>query len=161
MKVKMTRTELINFLNGLPIVGNLEGFKLAYAVAKNKRALEAERKLLQEANKPSAKYQEYEIKRIQLCQKLAEKDDTGQPKIKNGSFVGVKGNPEFEKGMKELDEEFKEALEKNKKMNEENAKMLSEEIEFEMYMVKSDQLPKNITVQQLDILMPMVEHTEH
>lgn len=165
MLVKMTRSELMNLLNGFNIVNTLEGFKLAYAVARNKRALVAEQSLLKKATKHSDKYKEYDTKRIELCQKYALKDEAGKPKLTMGptgmAYEGVNENPNFQEDLKVLKEEHKESIDNQEKKQEDYAKMLEEEIEFDLYMVQSDQLPKNITVQQLDAIMPMVEHTEH
>jgi len=154
-KIKATRSDLIVMLGALPAVNNLKGFKLAYAVAKNKIALQAEQKILNEILKSSDQFLAYEKDRIKLCEKFADKDDAGKPIIVGNKYQGVNVNPEFQKAWAELKEIYKEAIEVEQNKNAEYLKALEEEIEFDMEMIPINELPQDISVAQMDALMLM------
>ena len=147
-------------LNGLHNASNLKGFKLAYAIARNKRALEQEQSALIAGLNPSDDYREYETKRIKLAKKYADKDENGRYKKAGGRFVGLDNNPKWDAVLETLQEECKEAIDAYDKQNKDYEDALEEEIEFEMFMVGPDQIPVDITVIQFDSLYLMISEPD-
>ena len=146
----------MNMLNKLPLVSNLKGFKLAYAVARNKAALTAESKLLEDARKPSEAFILYNKERIELCKELAEKEENGKPKIVHGAYVGVEDHPDWDERFGALEDKHREAVDAHDKMIVDYNEALETEIDFEMYMIGVDQIPEDITVAQMDAIMLMI-----
>jgi hypothetical protein len=160
MMIKAKRIELMTMLGNLRKVGNMKGFKLAYAVARNKRALELEDDALNNALASSDEHAEYEKKRLQLCEKYGEKDEAGNPKIEKGRYVGLHTIPEWKKEHDDLTEEYKDVLEAERQKKVDYNNMLEEEIEIDMFMVGIDQIPQDVTVDQMDALMLMIRDYE-
>jgi hypothetical protein len=132
--------------------------KGAYAIAKNKKIAETEVKALQEAQQKVTvpeKFQEYEEKRLDLCEEVADKDEEGKSiKINNGQQFAI--SPEnqdiFNEKLKVLREEYKEAIEAKDKVEKDFFDLLAEEIEIDFHKVKIDDLPDNITASQIEAL---------
>lgn len=160
MKIKAKRNDLMNMLSGLHTASNLKGFKLAYAIARNKRALEQEQAALNAGLNPSDDYRAYDTRRIELANEHADKDEKGRTKKAGGRFVGLDANPEWDAALKALQEECKEAVDAYNKQNKDYEAALEEEIEFDMYMVGPDQIPIDITVQQFDSLYLMIREAD-
>lgn len=150
---KIKRVELIKLMHGFDMVKDLKGVKFAYAVAKNRRVVEAEVNAMQEALKPTKEFEEYDKKRIVICEKYCERDEKGKPLFDaQNNYKDVNGNPAFEAEIKVLKEEYAEALDERRKTTEDYNKMLEEEIEFTFHKVLQDDLPKDITAGQLSAI---------
>lgn len=160
MKIKAKRKDLMNMLNGLPQAGNLKGFKLAYAIARNKRALEQEQSALHAGLNPSDDYREYDTKRIKLAKEYADKDENGRYKKAGGRFVGLGANPKWDAVLEALQEECKEAIDAYNKQNKDYEAALEEEIEFDMFMVSPEEVPPDVTVNQFDGLYLMIREPD-
>ena len=160
MMINAKRTDLMSMLSNLMKVDNLKGHKIAYAVARNKRALTEERDILNEIMISSKKFGEFTKKRVDLCKKLATKDDNGNPVIVDKNYVGLDDNPDFIKAIESLQEEYKDAIEKdeNKMLDYQNA--MDEEIEFNMFVISYDDIPDDVTVGQMDVLFLMIRDHE-
>lgn len=153
----MKRKDLYNLLAGFESVKDLKGVKFAYARAKNKKLILAELELLKDITKDPDEFIDYDKKRIELCKVYCKKDDEGNAIIKNNKYEGLKENTEFIKKLKELNEKFKEVIDKRKKQAEEYQKLLDEEIDFEFYKIKLDNIPSDITGAQLEMIELILE----
>lgn len=153
----MKKRELYDLLAGLESVKGLKGVKFAYARAKNKKLVLDEIQLFEESIKPSDKFLEYNKKRIELCEKYCQKDKENNPIIKNNKYCGLERNNEFEKEIELLNEESKEVINEKKGLEEEYNKMLMEEIELNFHKILLDDVPIDITGQQLELIMPIIK----
>lgn len=144
-------------LNMWQAINKLEGLKhdirFSYFLAKNKVALKPEIEAFEQAQKPSEAYIEFENKRIELAQKHADKDASGNPKIHNGQYVIFDSKTEFEGDIKKLKTKFKTSIEEREKQLVEYVKMLDENVDFPLTRIKFDQLPKQIEAQFLEIFL--------
>jgi len=61
--------------------------KFHYLVLKNKKLLEPEIEAVKELGKPPEAYQEFDKKRIDMCNEYCTKDETGNPVVSNNNFV--------------------------------------------------------------------------
>lgn len=137
---KMKNEELYVLYNGLKKCDKLSGVKIAYAIAKNKKVLFQEFQVIEslDAHKNQVKY---EREGIELRKKCVEKDKNGEEKL------NIK---KYEEGMKEL-------IEKNKKVQEEFNKLMKEENSLKFFTVKMEDIPNDITVEQMDAINCIIE----
>lgn len=129
-------------------IGSLEGLKhdvrFSYFLAKNKVALKAELDIMEEAQKPSEAYLEYEKQRIETAQGLADKDKNEQPKVHNGQYVIYDNRDKFEAEIKKLKTKFKTAIAAREKQIKEYEVLLKEPVELELSKIKFSHLPQQI-----------------
>jgi len=130
--------------------------KFAYGLAKNKKVLDDEVSSMREGLKPDKDFMDFENKRVALCAKYAEKGEDGQPKIVNNAYVGVLGNKEFEKEVEALNKESKAILDDRQKQLDSFNDMIKEEVELELWAIKLDEIPDDVTAEQLGPLQPII-----
>jgi len=153
---KVERIKLFGLLNAIESVKTIKDVKFAYALVKNKKRIKEEIELLKEATKVSDKLQEYEKKRIMLCKQYCEKDDNKKPIIKNNSYCGLDNNKNFNEEIKKLREEYKEELDNREKQIEDYNKLLEEKVEIDFYKISLKNIPQDISAEQLEPLMILV-----
>jgi len=155
--MKLKRIKIIELQHGIQQCGNLRGSKFAYIIAKNLIRIKEEVEALDKVREESKAYREYTNKRVELCIKYAEKDENGVALIRNNRYVGVDGNPEFEKELEVLKGEYKTALDEYDRNVETYNSMLDEEIEIPIQQIERELIPENITVQAMTMIMPMIK----
>jgi len=126
MQVELSEVECLNIIQAINNLMNLKNLefikpeyklKFFYALSKNLRIIQEHLKQLQETKEKDEKWQEYEKKRISLCEKYAEKDEKGEAKKdNNGIFIGLENNIEFTKEINKLQTEYKDCAYINVKM---------------------------------------------
>lgn len=168
MSEKLTNQDVLNLNQALNTVGNLSGVKFAYAVNKNKTLIEVEVEALKEAQKQSDKFQEFTKKRLELCNRLGDKDEKGNPKMKPTMIDGIiiKGSQdfvieankvEFDKELEALRVEYKESIDEREAQIKKFNEMLTEESTFTPHKIKLSDVPANITVDQMKSLINLIE----
>ena len=154
----MKNKEVVALSHTFMQVGSVSGKKLAYVVSKNiarvKSALTPGNEILKE----TPEYLEYEKKRTDLCMEYCEKGEDGQPRIENQNYViATEKMTEFNGKVEELKKEHEAVLdvmdEKRKKYQE----FLEEESTFEPYKIKMEDVPENITPNQLQWIMGIID----
>lgn len=153
----MKKSEIISLYNGLNSVGNLVGVIFGYACRKNIDIIKPEIEALQVAVTPSKEFLELDQKRVDIVKKYANKDEKGNALIVNNQF-DVKGNEEtVEKEVGVLRDENKDIFEaRDKQVNEYN-KLLDEDAKVELYKVKLENVPKEITAAQMNSIFAIIE----
>jgi len=154
--MKFTRENLVQIwgvLNGL--TAEKTTAKGAYGIAKNKRIVDSEVKSIEEAQKnqklPDG-IEEFESKRIELCKKMADKDEEGNPMVANNSFVLVQNKQKFDKKLEKLRKDYDEPISLREKQDKEFQDFLKEEVEIDFHTINVNDLPDNVTAQQIGIL---------
>jgi hypothetical protein len=102
--------------------------RFAYALAKNKKKIREELEDLQmmiDARRVPG-FSEYEQKRHELCRKYSEKDEMGNPKTQDGSYV-ISDMSAFNSEFVILKEKYKEAITEFDAILSEANKILDEE----------------------------------
>lgn len=153
--MKYKRKQLLSLYQSLKSVGNLKGVKFAYAVSKNLQLLESEIKSINEAQKPSEKFQAYDKARVELAKKHA-KTEEGKPVVKNNSYV-IENEKAFNEELETLKTEHKEALDEREVQLNEFKELLKGEVEIELHKVKMDDVPADITVTQMEGIFAIIE----
>ncbi|MBN2617269.1 MAG: hypothetical protein JXR64_03030 [Spirochaetales bacterium] len=139
---------------------SLNGFAFVMAIADVKRRIQREQKVLNEIIEPSEKFKEYQKELSEINRDYSKKDENGDPII----ITEIRYNQEISRY--DFDEELKEEREKkktalNKKYKSEIEEQKEKEKQYNEAMneystlrkkeLSEKQLPKNITLEQLEI----------
>lgn len=151
----MKRKDLYTHLQSLETVKDLKGVKFAYSILKNKKKIEEEIKLFEEVIKPTTSYEEYERKRIVLCEIHAEKDTEGRPVIVGDKYKLVDIDL-FNEELEKLKGGYQEVIEERIEQINEYNKILDEEVIFDVIKINFIDLPSDITPKQLESIDFMV-----
>lgn len=126
------------------ILKKSEKVKFNFRLFEEQEKIEKEKKRLEEVAKPNDKINDFERKRLMLCNRHCEKDENKKPIIENNMFKGLVGNKEFNKDFLELKEGYKEDLEKQENKLKEVDDLLKEEIEIKFEKINLDLIPDDI-----------------
>jgi hypothetical protein len=133
VQVKLTNKQFLEIFHTLQETRTARGVRYALIVISNSEAISAHLKELDEAAKPSEEFIELSVKARELIQE-----------------------EKFEE-LEQLEQANKEVVEARKAtMDEINAKML-EEATLELKMIPEEFLPSDITAEQLEKLMPIIQ----
>lgn len=119
--------------------------KFAYAMAKNQDKIDRELKPIAAASKALSDFMK---KKVDLCNKYADKDEKGKPMVVNNTYVGVDTSIEFRKQFDVLQEEYAAPL---KDMED----LMESEVEIEFHMIPLKDFPEKIP--GMSILFPLVK----
>lgn len=136
----MNKAEIILLYKSIVTIfnKNLPGAKFAYSIKRNIDLLLPEVEAIDKAKLSSPEYMEYEQKRVDLVKNYAEKDDKGEPIIKDNEFQGVDfSNPDFVAKYSELNKEYEKPL---KEIND----LLNEEVDVQLYKVNIKDVPNEL-----------------
>ena len=158
----MTKGEALVLFKNLNQLGNLNGVKFAYAVARNISLLKSELESLEKSMELPESFKKFDTERIELVEKYADKDENGKPKkekAENGSEQYVMGKEEkkFEKEFAILRTKHKEAVNLREKQIEEYTKLLTTDSQVGLYKIKLDDIPSEITARQMAGIYEIVE----
>lgn len=152
----MKRLKLVELFQGLQEVKPLKGVKFSYGVVKNINIIKPEIEALQKSMEMSEEFQKYEEERIALARKHATKDEKGMPMTKANSFV-IADMEAWKKDFDELNEVNKEIVSAREEQIKEYNKLLEEDITVELYKIKMEDVPQDITTGQLEGIFPIIE----
>ena len=158
--MKLKNKEVLRLNRGFSEVGKLKGAKFAYSVARNAAAIEGFVKALQKCTEPSEQYTEFDGKRVELARECADKNkDQAPATVKvNGVEEFVIGDREkFNKGIDKLRGEYGKAIEEFEKQTVDFEGILEEEIEVAIFKVKEEDLPEEITSDQLIFIKEIID----
>jgi hypothetical protein len=127
--------------------------KYGYFLAQNKIKIKDEVNALMEIVKPSQEYSRYDQRRAELAKSMADKDGAGNPIIEGGNYRIVENKEKFEKQLDGLRKEFKSEIEKVEKQLEEYNDILKEEIKFDGYKIRMQDLPPTMDVGSLQTFL--------
>jgi len=154
--MKISNDELEGLLLGLQGVKTLKGFRFAMVVSKNIDIVTKEIKALTDAIQAPDDVQEYEKTRIALCEKHAEKNDSNEASILNGSYV-LKDKIAFDKEYQELKKANKELIDTESERLKGVEKFLEEDSKIELKMVSQNDIPNEIAGEQVHGIRYMIE----
>jgi len=133
-----TKGELVNIINGLYGVQALKGKKFSLTVSKNISILTEALKDLEKAGKPSDEFM-----------KLAEQV--------NEISTNSENEEEAKKQIDKLEEENKELVGVRRSQMDKVQVMMEEEASVELHIISEDILPEDITAQQLNKMIKIIE----
>jgi hypothetical protein len=157
MKQIITRSRVLEIVQGYEVLKSLSGIKLAYAISKNMAALKREQESIKEAvpkNKDLEKYREqYSV----ILEQEAKMDKDGNfISVGNGN-VAITNLTSFKSKVKVLDEKYAVQLSVQKVNEKKFEDFLSEEFEFDFFQFDESNLPEAITVEQIGLLSEMIK----
>ena len=151
----MKKRDLYVSMQSLNSVSELKGVKFAYALLKNKKKIEEEIKLFEEVIKPNLEYEEYERKRIALCEVHSEKDAEGTPVIIGDKYKLIDVDL-FNIELDKLKSGYQEIIdERISQINEYNV-ILDEDIDISFEKINFLDIPTNISPKELESIEFMV-----
>lgn len=163
--ITMKKKELIDLNNALYKVGNLTGPRFTYVIARNMSLLKDEMASLDKAFRADDGYIEYDKERAALAQEYSEKDPTtNKPKtlMENGVERYVMADQKkFDDALKVVQEKHKDAIDRRKDQVELFNKLLEEDTTVMLYELKQEDLPANITVDQLSGLTRILANADN
>ena len=151
----MTNRDMFELNQALELVSDMQGSKFASAVAKNKAKVRSIINSLRKV-KRHPKEEEFERRRVEICEKHCERDGDGNPVLEHNAFQGLQGNADFDAEIDDLREEFKALMDHRQKEKDDFNVSLDEEVEVEIHKVAFKDVPESITADQLGRIMPMV-----
>ena len=153
----MKNSELNTLGKALVRVGQLQGTKFSYAVAKNLKLIREEQTLLGElpiVREFENNLKELNEKKMKISEKHAEKDDKGEiVKDENGNYKFKS----ISKVIKETEELQKQHRAENLSCYEEYEKLVEAEANIELHKVKLENVPEGITAEQMEAILPIIE----
>ena len=135
---------------------NLKGFKFSYGVAKNIALLKTEIESLQKTMVASEPFKEYEQARIALAEKYSKKDESGNPIVKGNEYE-IADREVFDKELIKLQTTHKVAIEERQKQIDDFNKLLEEEAKVELYKIKLEDVPEDITTEEMTAIYVLIE----
>jgi hypothetical protein len=154
----MKNVDLFRLREGLNDVSNLKGVKFAYVVLKNKKLIEEEIETLQKAIEMSPEFQEFERKRISLCERFADKDVNGTPIIVNNTY-SIPERELFETEVVQLKGQYSTCVLERESQLREYDRLLKEDTDVlnKLSKVKIEHVPNDISATQLDNIKEIIE----
>ena len=131
-KFKATNRELLNLYKGLEAVKSIKGARFAVLVGKNIKELRNVLDPLEQAAVPSIEFQELSV----VMQKLIESED--------------------QEAIEKLEKDNTELVEERKKQLADVEDLLDNEIEVYLHPIREDQLPEEITGEQVERLLQII-----
>lgn len=145
----MRKRDLYFNMQSLNAVGDLKGTQFAVAVLKNRKKIEDEIILLEEVIKPNPIFEEYEKKRIVLCEVHAEKDVDGKSVIVGDKYKLVDIDL-FNIDLDKLKNNYQDIIDERVQQINKYNNLLDEDIDIDLIKLKYDDLPENISAKQLE-----------
>jgi len=143
---------------------NVKGAKFSYALVKNKGKIDKELKIIQEVvdKETSKEEKEFDKARVELVKSNSNKDKKGEAKLKANPMTGrqeydVKDMDKFNKEFEKLQKEHSKAIELIEKRKTDLDKLLAEEIEIDFHLIKEENIPEEITPQQLSTIAVLLD----
>ena len=150
----MTKNDLFQLLENLMAFENQAGVKFNYAISRNIDIVAKECDRLRDIAKPDSKFLEYNAKRIELLESLADKAEDGtfvMGTLPNGlsSYTLTTGKEEFDAKILLLQEEYIDAISAQTVRSAEIDEFMQEESDLVLYTLKSEHIPAALTPKQI------------
>lgn len=171
MKVVMKRGDVFSLWTALNSIKKEFGFKVAYAISKNKKAIKDEIEATDSTVKPSEAFEAYDKERMELGKRHAKKDPQGAPMTKRvpnpvgggmSESFDIANMAAFDKEHEALKEKYKDAVEAQERKIKERNESLADEVEMEFHGINPALLddPKmNFSVAEMDALAVFVDES--
>jgi hypothetical protein len=159
MKIKVKRSQLLDFSKIFEDLSRIRDTKFAYFIAKNKHLIKGELEAINAARQPPKGFDSYEQERIRLIGEYAQKDERGDPVVIEKGMFKLQNINKFNESLKDLQCKYAEVLNEIDKKEKELKVFIEEEIEMELLAIKVKSLPKDLASNEMDILMPLLDGT--
>jgi len=147
----MKNSEMIYLLENQHLLSNITGVKASYAISKNLKKMLSEYKDLI-SYKEKQEYKHFEAKRIELAKKHSKLDENANPILINNIYQ-IKDLTAFNLEFELMKDEYPSIVNQD---NEFTA-LLNDDYKGEIYKIKAEFLPENITTQQMSLIFEFIE----
>ena len=169
MKIQLKRSQVVSLGKILKSMSSKSfDFKIAYAIAKNKKVIQDEIDAIEEASRVSPEYEEYAKEHVALLRKHAKKDDKGNPVVRLADRFGnaierrVADEPvvevvdliepvSFQKEFEELRAKYAQVLVVYEEMNIKKQASMNEVVELEIHALSAGTIPDNMQISGEDM----------
>jgi len=151
----MKNKELFELLPKIELLKSLSGVELAYKIISNKTIIKQQIDIYEEMIQQSSEYKQYDEKRIQLCMEYADLDELEKPIIINNMFQ-ITNRTKFNELLLKLNSENEATILAHFTQQRNGEEFLNKEINITLFKIDKTEIPNNITVEQMDILMNMM-----
>lgn len=154
----MKNHEIFRLRKALDDVSDIKGIKFAYSVLKNKKILDEEIDIFKKTMEVSEIYNEYDHKRVAICEKYAHLDEHGNPTIVDSQYV-ITDKESFEKEFVVLKEEYKVAISDRNKQISDYDKLMTEDSDIitKLSKIKFEHLPEDLSAAQLETIQEIID----
>ena len=134
-----TKGELVNIINGLFAVQNLKGKEFSLVVSKNIKILKNSLQDLEDAGKPSEEFM-----------KLAEEVNE----------IANKNEDDAKEKIDQIEKDNQELVDARRVQMDKVTKMMESKSSAKLHIIKEELLPEDITAQQINKLIDIIEDKE-
>ena len=134
--INATKGELVNIINGLFSVQNLKGKSFSLVVSKNISILKKALKDIEDAGKPSDEF-------LKLAEQVNE--------------IANKNEEDAKQQIDDLEKENQELVDSRRKQMDQVTTMMEAKASAKLHILKEDVLPDDITAQQINKLIEIIE----
>lgn len=161
MIVKMTKRKVLEFCQQMEnFFSDIRDTKFAYMLQKNIRLAKQMENELAKIVEASPEMKKFEEERLALCHRFAQKDDDLKPMTKDGHYVFRDNKTAFDKEYQKLRFANGTTIAAHEKKQKEIQAFLDEETEIEFLGIKQENLPGNLSIQQLEIIDSIIIPTQ-
>lgn len=158
----MKNKQLFELRAALNDVDYIRGKIFAYAVLRNKEALDKEIERFNTLRKqPHPDYITYENERTLMCQEWAEKDENGKPVVKQNqdgtSSYDIRKMEEFNTEFIKLAEKYKEVLDDMNQSKIDFDQLMEQESDIVFKKVSINDLPDEVSAATLEKIIFMLD----
>lgn len=157
--MKLTYTQVFGLQQALSSLKGLSGVQFNYSTIRNLKILQSTIEDVQNASKASEEFLKYDQERVELAESFAEKDEKGNAIIiENKYHIQKKHKKTFEEKIEELRAKYSDAIaQREKQINELNDMLQNDSIELELATFKLEQLPQELTTEQIAGIYDLIE----
>jgi len=155
--IKKTRQEIIEFgRNLINFFSDVRNTKFSHFLQRNIKVTQNVEAELVKISVVSKEFMTFENERIALCERFSQKDENLKPVIKDGQYVFGDRKAAFDKEFAKLKFANQTVISIQQAKQKEVQELLKEEIEVGFLSIEADALPGNLSIQQLEILDPLI-----
>lgn len=145
---------------------DLSGFAFVMAITDAKSRLKKEQEVLDEMRKPSKEFEDYQEEAREINKKYSHKDEKGEAKIitktygdQTVQFFDIDKDQEEarKKEMDKLEKKSKELIDEQIAKDKKYQEAMNECSTLELKEISEKQVPKNITVEQMEIALRLIK----
>lgn len=140
----------------------LKGAKFTYSIIKNIELIEKEIEILNKMSKPSEDFEKYDKDRLELCEKLSQKDGDGnsiKKDLGNGNFEYILDttSKEWIEGANTLRDKYQVTIKNRETQIINYNEILNKDIELKFNEISLDDIPDDVTLELMNILKVFIK----